>query len=158
MIRELGRHYAIRELLPHGPSMVLLDRVLEYGHEHIVCEAVIDERSAFFEPGRGVPGWVGVEYMAQATGAYAGIMHRQAGRAVQIGLLLGTRAYECTRAAFPAGTRLQVRAALLLLDVGGVAVFRCEIGDGATIVARSELKAFQPEDVDGYLAALEAAA
>ena len=39
--------------------------------------------------------WVGLEYMAQAIGAYAGYTARLRGEPVRIGYLLGTRRYEC---------------------------------------------------------------
>lgn len=148
---ELGIAYSIAALLPHGPGFLLLDALLEYGAEHASCLVEIGPQSLFFEEGHGVPGWVGIEYMAQAIGAYAGIVRTQAGLPIEIGLLLGTRRYACSRAMFAPGTRLTVRVEQLVRDGSGVAAFACTIHDGNEQLARAEIKAFQPDDVRGYL-------
>ena len=148
---ELGQPYAIAELLPHGPGFLLLDALLDYGHDHARCLVEIGPQSLFFEPGRGVPGWVGIEYMAQAIGAYAGIVRRQAGLPVEIGLLLGSRRYTCPQPYFAAGTRLEVAAEQLVRDASGVAVFACSVHDGERELGRAEIKAFQPDDIRDYL-------
>jgi predicted hotdog family 3-hydroxylacyl-ACP dehydratase len=157
VIHHLGRRYDIAQLLPHGASMRLLDALVEYGHEHIVCAVDVSEASAFFEPGHGVPWWVGVEYMAQTMGAYAGIMRLEAGRPIDLALLLGTRAFTCARPAFAAGTHLQVRATLLLEETG-VFICRCELHDGDELLSRAEVKGFQPHDIQPYLESLKTGA
>ena len=55
----------------------------------------IGEDSMFFEPPHGVPGYVGLEYIAQTIAAHGGLRARAVGEPVRIGFLLGTRRYDC---------------------------------------------------------------
>lgn len=154
---KLGLKYPIADLLAHGPSMLLLDELVEYGEEHATCALTVRPHSLFFEDG-GVPAWAGVEYMAQTIGAYAGIQRLQDGLPVQIGLLLGTRKYTCRLKQFPAGERLWVKAEQLMRDPSGVCAFACELGQGPDTWARAEIKAYQPHNIDEYLGQVVAAA
>ncbi|WP_028007442.1 ApeP family dehydratase [Solimonas flava] len=151
---EPGHVYAIAELLPHGPGFLLLDALLDYGADHASCTVHVTPRTRFFEAGRGVPAWVGVEYMAQAIGAYAGIVRLQSGLGVEIGLLLGTRRYRSAVPYFADGSTLVARAEQLVRDASGVAAFACTLSDGDRELARAEIKAYQPDDIHDYLQAL----
>lgn len=148
---ETGISYRVADLLPHGPGFMLLDALHDYGDEHARCTVGIGAQTPFFLPGHGVPAWVGIEYMAQTIGVYAGITRLQRGLPIEIGLLLGTRRYEVSRDWFAPGTTLDVRAELLVRDGGGVAVFRCTLGDAEGLIASAEIKAFQPDHIDEYL-------
>ena len=148
---ETGIAYRVAELLPHGPGFMLLDALCDYGDEHARCAVGIGAQTRFFMPGRGVPAWVGIEYMAQTIGVYAGITRVQRGLPIEIGLLLGTRRYEVDRDWFAPGASLDVRADLLVRDGGGVAVFRCTLGDASGLIASAEIKAFQPDRIDQHL-------
>jgi predicted hotdog family 3-hydroxylacyl-ACP dehydratase len=55
----------IVELVPHRPPMLLLDRVLAYDGECVICETVLRPDSPFAEQGH-VPAVVGIEYMARS--------------------------------------------------------------------------------------------
>ena len=61
--------------------MLLLDRVLSYDGECVVCETVLGPDSPFAEQGH-VPALVGIEYMAQTIAAGAGLSAREKGSAV----------------------------------------------------------------------------
>lgn len=145
-----GHFYQLPQLLPHGPGMVLLDRLAGYDAESLTCEVTIRPDSRFCD-GRQVPAWVGVEYMAQTLGAFTGVARLQDGRPVQIELLLGTRAYDAAVPAFAVGRRLTVRTRLLFWDPDGVCAFACEIRDGAAVLATAEIKGFEPEDIEPFL-------
>src|SRR3546814_11297231 len=89
MIRPPPRSTRTDTLFPYptlfrSPAFVLLDALHDYGDEHASCHVDITPQSLFFEASRGVPCWVGVEYMAQAIGAYAGIVRRQSGQPIEI--------------------------------------------------------------------------
>ncbi len=152
---RLGLHYPIAELLPHGADMVLLDRLLAYDENSATGEVTIRPESRFSDGERGVPAWVGIEYMAQTLCAYIGVVRRQAGKNIQIELLLGTRSYDCTRSWFAPGTTLRIHAELLMRSPDGVCAFACRITDGAESVAQSEIKAYAPDDIEDYLKGLE---
>ena len=56
----------------------------------------------YFVPGLGVPVWVGIELMAQAIAAHAGLGARREQKPPRAGMLLGTRRFEASAAYFPA--------------------------------------------------------
>ena len=58
--------------------MLLLDRVLSYDGECVICETVLGTDSPFVEQGH-VPAVVGIEYMAQTIAAGAGLSAREKG-------------------------------------------------------------------------------
>jgi len=127
--------------------MQLLDELIAYDEAQIEVGLAIRPDSEFCEPDTGVPAWVGVEYMAQAVGAFSGIEEVQMGKRPQIGLLLGTRRYQCTVASFPIGARLVIRAELQLRDESNLVAFLCSIDMNGERVARADIKAIRPENV-----------
>ena len=101
----------IRQLLPHSGPMVLLDRVVVADDESMCAEVRIRSDSFFCADG-GVGAWVGLEYMAQTIGAYAGYTAWLRGEPIKIGYLLGTRCYECRRPLFAGSACRRYRKAL----------------------------------------------
>ena len=140
----------IAELVPHRPPMLLVDRLLDDGPEHVRVEAIIKADQPFLTPD-GMPAWVGIELMAQTVASFAGLQARARNEPVRLGFLLGTRRYECTRPFFPVGARLEIEATQELLAENGLAVFLCRIWLGGEVIATAQLNAFQPSDVDAYL-------
>jgi predicted hotdog family 3-hydroxylacyl-ACP dehydratase len=139
--------YLISEVLPHAGAMLLLDELLEIGADHVTCAVGIRPGIPFCDDASGVPAWVGLEYMAQAMCAYSGVEEVRAGRAPSIGLLLGSRHYQCDRAWFGLGAHLVIRADLELRDDNNLVAFRCTIHDGAQLIAQGDVKAYRPGDV-----------
>jgi len=97
------------DLVPHKPPMLLLDRVLAYSNDVVRCEVQIRADSPFVEDGQ-VPAVVGLEYMAQAIAAYAGMTARIEHREFRMGLLLGSRDLRFATDGFAVGDRLLVEA------------------------------------------------
>jgi predicted hotdog family 3-hydroxylacyl-ACP dehydratase len=145
-----GHAYTLPQILPHGPGMILLDRLTGYEAESLTCELTIRPDSRFCD-GRAVPAWLGIEYMAQTLGAFTGIARLQKGRPVQVELLLGTRAYDSRCESYPVGTTLTVRVKLLFWDPDGVCAFACEVRDGTTLLATAEVKGYEPDDIEPFL-------
>ena len=133
----------IRTLVPHAGRMVLLDRVVSAGAEDLCAEVRIHKDSLFCLDG-AVGSWVGLEYMAQAIGAYAGYTARLRGEPVKLGYLLGTRCYECTRPSFSAGTLLRIHVKRLLQSENGLASFECRIDAENGQLASANLAVYQP--------------
>lgn len=131
--------------------MVLLDKVLEVGENHIVTGLEVREDGLFSNPEREVPAWVGIEYMAQTVAAYSGYWRRCHGEAVQLGFLLGTRHYECSAGSFPCGAPLRVFAEKLMEGANGMSVFDCRI-EGEGISASAKLNVLLPKDAEQFLA------
>jgi predicted hotdog family 3-hydroxylacyl-ACP dehydratase len=131
----------IGELLPHGPAMTLIDRIVSYAATRTVASAVVTERNPFFD-GAGVPAWIGIEYMAQTVAAHAGLAARLRGDAPSIGFLLGTRAYASTVSTFPVGATLTIEVAPVAFEVG-FATFDCSIAM-ARVVATAVVSTYVP--------------
>ena len=133
----------VRELLPHEPPMVLLDKVISCEGSSLVAEVVISRESMFCDES-GVPGWVGIEYMAQSVAAHAGALARQRGDEPAIGYLLGTRSYKSAVSAFPIGSLLTIVVEPLFVEIG-LGAFACRIDMGGT-VAEATINVYQPGD------------
>jgi len=146
-----GREYRVDEVLAQKAPMCLLDTIDAYGPDWVRAGVLIREDSLFFVPALGVPGWVGLEFMAQAAAAYGGIEQRQQGEVPTIGLLIGTRDYRCEQEYFPAGARLAVLARLLIRDENDFVAYECDIVDRARTLARAVLKACRPRDLGTVL-------
>lgn len=135
-----------QDLLPHAPPMVLIDEVLNWTEDSIVVATAVRADGPFVEPGLGVPAHVGIEWMAQACGAFAGLEAKAAGTPVRLGFLLGTRRYRAARCYFVIGERLKIEAKLIFREEG-MAVFDCSISaDADQELAFAQLTLFQPED------------
>jgi len=144
----------IRLLLPHSGPMVLLDRVVCVDEESLCAEVRIRQDSLFCTRD-GVGAWVGLEYMAQAIGAYAGYTAHLRGEPVKMGFLLGTRRYECARPLFAVGSLLKICVKRVLQNDDGLASFDCRIDDSHGQLANANLTVFQPAEVDAVLAGAE---
>lgn len=143
---ELGVPYQVHELVPHRGVMSLLDRIDEYGEDWLRASVEI-RRSSLFAAGDGVPAWVGIEYMAQAASAFAGIEQVQRGEAPSIGLLIGARYYRSMLETFPFDTRLSVFAKIALRDAEDFAAYDCTLTAAGTRLAECMLKAYRPHDL-----------
>lgn len=143
---------AAEPYLPHAAPMALIDRVLEFSEDDIVADLQIRADAPFAENGE-VPAWVGIEYMAQTIGSYAGLQATEAGEAVKKGFLLGSRDLRLHTQAFAVGQTLTIRAHKLTLDRNGLGSFDCQLLDGETLLASGRLNVFQPENPDAMLEA-----
>ena len=137
----------IRDLMPHSGPMILLDRLVAADDESLCAEVRVRADSLFFVDG-AIGGWVGLEYMAQAIGAFAGYRSRLRGEPVRIGYLLGTRHYECTQPSFALGSRLRIYVKRVLQSQDGLAAFDCRIDDETGMVASANVTVFQSADGD----------
>lgn len=141
--------FDIREVVPHSGIMSLLDKVVDHSDQSLCAQVTIGENSLFAEA-RGVPAWVGIEYMAQTIAAYSGVIARSAGQPVSVGFLVGTRKYTCNQPFFPLGQTLRVSVHEELRGDNGLGVFRCNITSD-TIDANASLSVFQPKNLANFL-------
>jgi predicted hotdog family 3-hydroxylacyl-ACP dehydratase len=131
----------VAELVPHGPEMTLIERLVSYDSARSVATARIDEGSVFFEPG-GVPAWAGLEYMAQAIAAHAGFAARLRGERPAVGFLVGARTYSSFVSHFPAGALLTISVEPEISE-GGFSSFNCSI-ETDRLVATAVVNVYQP--------------
>ena len=143
----------IVELVPHRPPMLLLDRVLSYDGERVVCELVLEPDSPFVEKterGAEVPAVVGIEYMAQTIAAGAGLSARDKGNASsQMGFLLGCRNLTIAVDSFQVGDRLTIEARRTWGE-NHIGSFACKVQRGDEVLVEGALTVYQgplPEDM-----------
>jgi predicted hotdog family 3-hydroxylacyl-ACP dehydratase len=141
----------IADVLPHAPPLLLLDELLDNGPEHVSCAVTIRPDTLFCDGVKGVPSWVGLEYMAQTLSSYSGIAEAKQGLKPSVGLLLGSRRYRAEVPYFPIGSRLRIVATLALLDENDLAAFDCLLycdqGSQQTLWAKGDIKAYRPKDL-----------
>jgi predicted hotdog family 3-hydroxylacyl-ACP dehydratase len=136
----------IRDVVPHSGRMVLLDRLLAFDGESLTAELTIHP-DALFADEQGAGAWVGVEYMAQAVAALAGMEARQGGGRARIGYLVGARHYSCNVPYFPLGAVLRIFVRREGPGDLRLASFACSI-TGEGIVAEGTVTVFQPDTPD----------
>lgn len=126
------------ELLHHRGSMLLIDRILGFGEGELSAAVDIRPGIPFFEPGRGVPAWIGLEYMAQTIAALAGVHARRSGAPLPLGLLIGCRHYRNEVAYFATGAVLTVHIREVTSDGQGLGAFHCTIMQNG-VLAESQI-------------------
>ena len=144
--------FTIRELLVHRPPMLLLDEVVDYGHDHLVARLTVAADGVFVSAG-SVPALLCFEYMAQAIAAHRGIADRLAGREPQVGLVLGSRELLLSADRLVDGAPLLVRVESDFLVGGALVRYRGTVIDESTsaVLARADMKAFQAGDMEAFL-------
>lgn len=144
----------IAPFVPHQRRMCLLDRLLEVGEEHLRAE-VTPNAESLFASATGIPGWVGLEWLAQAIAAWAGVQRVVGGQEPAVGFLLGTRRYQCTQPHFTFGEPITVDIFLDFRADNGLGAFRGQLLDSDDkVIATAMLNVFQPTS-DEALAAMQ---
>lgn len=143
---------SIEDLVLHRSPMLLVQSVIDWNETG--AEVLVNTKdSGLFADSQGnIPAWVGIEYMAQAVAAYAGIVSKVNNEPLRLGFLLGTRRYSANVSAFLPDQQLRVCVKELLRDENNLVLFDCYIFSGDELLARAELKAIQPPNLDSILA------
>lgn len=142
---------SIQELVPHRPPLLLIQNILEADDQGLrACVNTADSGIFSAQDGK-IPSYVGIEYMAQAISAWAGLAAKREGRPIQLGFLLGTRRYHSQVAYFEANTQLQVRVREMLRDETNLVLFDCQVLAGEQVLATAQIKAIQPDNLDALL-------
>jgi predicted hotdog family 3-hydroxylacyl-ACP dehydratase len=148
-VTTLATYPAIVELVPHRPPMLLLDRVLAYDGECVICEAVLQPDSPFADKGQ-VPAVVGIEYMAQTIAAGAGLSARDKGApSARMGFLLGCRSLTMAVDSFLVGDRLTIEARRSWGE-NELGSFACKVHRGGEVLVEGALTVYQgplPEEM-----------
>ncbi|MGS2718096.1 ApeP family dehydratase [Eionea flava] len=139
----------IFDLIPHRPPMLLINRILNVDINCSSSLVLVDPETPFFEKGKGVPAWVGIEYMGQTAALIAG--HRLMKKLIEphLGFLIGTRSYNAEVSYFKPGTTLKVSCIEGTIVAEGFTKFDCEIAnydaetDSEKLLATSSLSVFR---------------
>lgn len=141
------------DLVQHKEGMLLIDRIVVAEGEMVRSETTIRADNIFFQPGRGVPAYVGFEFMAQTISAYDGLKRRSNGKPPAIGFLLGCRKYAAARPFFVEGETVTTESNSLLGEEG-MASFDCRIFDAkGDVLASATINVYRPEDPEAFLKA-----
>ena len=143
MIPRSAQQNAPRDVVAHRPPMLLLDSIQEATEEKCVARVRVDPQAWYAEGDGAMPGWFGIELMAQTIAAFSGSRKREVGMGPRLGYLLGTRNYDSRMARFPAGEVLEVEVRPQYLDDTGLSAFLCEIRHLGQQVACATLKTFE---------------
>ncbi len=141
---------SVSDVLPHRGKMILLNSIESWDENHLEASVLHRGNSLFSDPDGNVPSWAGIEYMAQAISALAGIHALQKGEPVQIGLLLGTRKYEAQVAYFQHGTKIAVKVEKVFVGENNLSAFACTIHSDR-LLAKALVKAIQPDNIEDII-------
>jgi predicted hotdog family 3-hydroxylacyl-ACP dehydratase len=130
----------IRTLVPHAGNMCLLDRVLEWDDESIVCTSETHRDPTNPLRRDGLLSVVhAFEYAAQAAAVHGGLLARSAGVSALPHFLAAVRAahFQVTRLD-DIDSRLEVRARRLFGEEGN-AIYECQVAAGTVVLADGRL-------------------
>lgn len=129
----------------HRDPLLLLDTLVECEGETTVCEWCVDPDDSFVEPGKGVPAYVGVEFMAQCVAVHAGVRARAEGFGPPLGFLLGTRHFTASLTHFEVAETYRATCRELIRDSSGMGSYECSVVHGDTVVATARLAVLEKE-------------
>jgi len=141
----------IAELVPHRGAMLLLESISAASDTELEARAAVPAEAWFLDGDGAMPSWIGIELMAQAAAALAGLNGRKASQPPRPGVLLGTRSYRASAGRFPRGARLVVSVRLAQADEIGYAAYDCAIRGPGELLAEATLKVFAPADFGAFI-------
>jgi predicted hotdog family 3-hydroxylacyl-ACP dehydratase len=137
----------IEALLPHRGAMLMLEEVVACDDASIVARASVRPAAWYLDEDGAMPAWVGLELMAQAIAAHAGVRAAHAGAQTgRRGMLIGCRAYRAAAPAFAAGSVLEVTARAATADESGFAAYDCALRSAGRELASATVKVFVPPE------------
>ncbi|MEH6493810.1 ApeP family dehydratase [Halopseudomonas sp.] len=149
---ELTTPCPIAPYVPHAEGMCLLDQLLEFNNDHLYAE-VCPRDDDLFATAQGIPGWVGLEWMAQAVAAWAGVQAVQAGELPAVGFLLGSRRYQTSVDHFALNVPLRIEVFLDFRADNGLGAFRGQVLDQqGAVLASATLNVYQPNSAEALAA------
>lgn len=136
--------------------MLLINRVLDLGESRSIAEIDVNANASFFVKGKGVPAWIGIEYMGQTAALIAGYQQQRGMVGPHLGFLLGTRRYASRTEWFEPGSILQVACNEIAVVGDSLANFSCVIKTGSEdggdekILAEARLSVFRKNVQDNF--------
>ncbi len=141
----------IETLLPHRGTMLLLDRVTAFADETLIAEYRVRGDAWYTDSDARMPAHIGLELMAQAMAAHAGLSAQHQGKPPQPGVLLGSRQYQAFFEAFEANALLTIEVRQILALADGNMAYECVLRQSDEIAAKAVLKVFQPPDFLAFI-------
>lgn len=135
----------VLELIPHRPPMLLINQIVSLSSTESKARVLIDEQTPFYQPDKGVPTWIGLEYMGQTAALIAGFQQREGTTKPHRGFLMGSRKYQTERDYFELSENLIISCQEAALVGESLATFNCTIitQESEQIVAKAMLSVFR---------------
>jgi predicted hotdog family 3-hydroxylacyl-ACP dehydratase len=130
-------------LIPHRGRMRLIEWVKRPNQDGLEAEATVREGWPLYKEGT-VSSLLGVELVAQAISALS-TGHRGKGAAPRVGLLVGIKEAEFSRARIPIGVRLKIQIKKIY-QVGNYAVFQGQVSTESEFFCKMILQVMDPEE------------
>jgi predicted hotdog family 3-hydroxylacyl-ACP dehydratase len=146
------KNISVEDILPHKGDMVLIHSLLEYGEDYLTSCVDIKKQILFKNANGEVPSWIGMEYMAQTIGAFAGVAAEKTGGDPKIGFLISVRQYKMNHSVFTSDQKLRIHVKLTYSD-SVMGAYDCTIEDykSKKELVTSLVRVYQPEDVEKFL-------
>jgi predicted hotdog family 3-hydroxylacyl-ACP dehydratase len=141
----------IEQILAHRGSMLLLDHLVSFNPESAAAEYTPREDAWYADEAGNMPGWIGLELMAQTVAAHVGLLKFEQNQPQKQGALLGTRRYVAHRPWFAAGTALNIEVTLVYRDSSGIGAYDCRIFTVENTLATATLTVYEPDDFQQFL-------
>lgn len=130
--------------------MLLVDLLVAFSEEAAECEFRVSPDNAFNVKGKGVPAYVGVEYMAQCIAVHAGVRAHLEGKPPPIGFLLGSRKLELREGYLEQGRAYTAGCRQILRGGDGMGSFDCTITNEGRPIASARLAVLERHDDDAF--------
>lgn len=127
----------IEKLVPHGPSIRMLDRLEAWDEGYVRCVTQVRDDSPFVRNGR-LDSLITLEHLAQAIATYLGYEAYLRGKSPSIGMVVACRDFHVFRPTLHVGETLSVRATMVQGDTEH-SLFEGEILSGEERVASATL-------------------
>ncbi|MCP4666132.1 MAG: 3-hydroxyacyl-ACP dehydratase [Deltaproteobacteria bacterium] len=140
---NLSLPMSTEHLIPHGPPLCLVNRLLEYKDKSGLVESRVGADHVLLRDDGSLSRPALVEMMAQSYAAIKGYEHLLEGRAVERGFLVGVRKVAFKGRSF-AGDRLEIR----VKEEGGIEEFAVIMGEvmrEGKVIASGIIKLWMPE-------------
>jgi predicted hotdog family 3-hydroxylacyl-ACP dehydratase len=139
-------------LIPHAGNAILLDEILETGQtDRLSASLTVRPGTVFSDTDESLPGWIGIEIIAQVLAALSTLRDGRPEGPARIGLLLGVRDYRCVPDRFPVGMRLDAEVIESMSDGLSLGVFDGTLRSGGVVVAEGIVSAYRLADPEAFL-------
>jgi len=135
----------VLEMIPHREPMLLINKLESVDQKRSKASVIIDSETPFYQQGKGVPAWIGLEYMGQTAALIAGHQVLEGLSEPHLGFLMGSRKYETTVEYFEPESKLIIVCEEAALVGESLATFNCTISNFHTdaILATALLSVFR---------------
>jgi predicted hotdog family 3-hydroxylacyl-ACP dehydratase len=139
-------------LIPHVGDAILIDEIRETGQaDQLSARLTVRPGTAFSAEDESLPGWIGVEILAQLISAFATLRDGRPEGPAKIGLLLGVREYRCAWDRFPVGMQLDAEIIESMSDGQALGVFDGTLTSEGVVVAEGIVSACRLTDPEAFL-------